>query len=74
MNAARQRAWIAIPDRREPASLGWLSRSTSVTGLLVSFVFRFALFHQITVLARHRMRLKALLAHFSSTGIGVGGG
>jgi hypothetical protein len=43
-----------------------------VTGLLVSFVFCSALLHQITVLARHRVRLERLLAHFASTGISVG--
>src|SRR5262245_21240654 len=42
--------------------------------LLASFVFRFALFHQITVLSRHRMRLEGLLANFASSGVGVGGG
>jgi hypothetical protein len=50
-----------------------LSSSTSVTSLLVSFVFCFALLHQITVLARHRVSLESLLANFASTGIDVGG-
>jgi hypothetical protein len=45
-----------------------------VTGLLVSFVFCFALLHQITVLTRHWVSLEALLADFASTGIGVGRG
>jgi hypothetical protein len=74
MKAARQRTWIAIPDRREPASLGWLSPSTEHAGLFVGFVFCFALFHQVTVLARHRVSLEPLLAEFASTGISVGGG
>jgi hypothetical protein len=40
----------------------------------VSFVFCFALLHQITVLACHRVRHKRLLADFATTGISVGGG
>jgi hypothetical protein len=50
-----------------------LSRSRA-TGLLVSFVFCFAPLHQITVLARHRVRLEPLFADFATTGISVGGG
>jgi hypothetical protein len=44
-----------------------------VTGLLVSLVFGFALLHQITVFARHRVSLEPLLADFASTGISIGG-
>ena len=51
-----------------------LCHSRSVTGLLESFVLCLALLHQITVLARHRVRLKPLLADFASTGISVDGG
>jgi hypothetical protein len=39
----------------------------------VSFVFGFALLHQVTVLARHRVRHERLLADFASAGISVGG-
>jgi len=51
-----------------------LCHPTSVTGLLVCSVFCSALVHQITVLTRHRVRLKLLLADFASTGISVDGG
>ena len=44
------------------------------TGFLVSFVFCFALLHQVTVLARHRVCRERLLADFATTGISVGGG
>ena len=50
-----------------------LCRSRSVTALLESFVLCFALLHQITVLARHRLCLKPLLADFASTGTRVDG-
>jgi hypothetical protein len=42
------------------------------TGLLVSLVFCFALLHQITVFARHRVRFEPLLADFASTGVHAG--
>jgi hypothetical protein len=38
---------------------------------IVSFVFCSTLLHQITLLARHRVRLERLLAHFASTGVSI---
>ena len=48
--------------------------ATSLCGFLVSFIFRFALLHQVTVLACHRGCHKRLLAEFAATGLSVGGG
>jgi hypothetical protein len=43
------------------------------TCLFVSLVFCFALLHQITVFARHRVHFEPLLADFASTGINISG-
>ena len=60
-------------SRRPIAATDNLS-ATRLCGFLVSFVLCFALLHQVTVLAGHRVGHERLLAEFATTGVSVGRG